>query len=538
MKNDLILFNGKIYSMEKERERFSAMAIRKGKIQELLDFDPPVPKKIAHKSIDLNGRTILPGLIDSHTHFMATAGLSAVGLSCYEVIDGRIWPNSLDGIRERVVALSRKINPSKPLLCSNYIVSAIKEDRLPYRQEIDAWFPERIVIFLTIDGHAGSYSTPALVKMGVDPRGHNGIFAGEVHARNVAKLNALIMGSMDFNTILTGIATTINQALTYGLTGIHCLEGFRNRAKDQSLRIFTMIAPRLPIHLRLYPQIRSVEEASKIFKVMGRRRIGGCGAWAIDGAVGAKTAAFYEAYQGGDSCGQLYNTYENIMKDIQSAHQNGCQVTSHVIGTRGIDQLVKAYDNLEKDKNLLRHRIDHFEFPTPEAVKKAVLQNNLLIVPQPGFFWMDETIKGMGTYRKYLSSQTINRSLPLKTIVRMGGIICGSSDSPVQSLNPFLQIHGMVNYPIEKERLSVYEAFRSYTYNGAWATFEEESRGTLKKGKLADFIIMLQNPFEIPPESLLGLKVQSTWIGGRKTRPVKLSPASLPFLLFRKKKKL
>lgn len=523
--------------MASEGECFSAMGIHKGKVVELFDGD--LPKSIAGKRLNLNGRAVLPGLIDSHVHFMATAGMIAVGISCYEITEEGIKPDCLDGIRERVVRLAQNVDPRKPLLCNNYIVSTIKEDRLPYRQEIDSWLPGRDVVFLTIDGHAGSYSTPALTKMGVDPEGHSGVVTGKVHEKSIEKLNDLILGTMDLKAILRGVADTVNQAIGYGLTGIHCLEGFSNSLDDQSLKLFTLIAPRLPLHLRLYPQIRSVNDASKLFPLMKSPRIGGCGSWAIDGAVGAGTAAFYDAYKGGENRGELYNTDEKIGNDIRSANEKGCQITSHVIGTRGIDQLVNAYTALGQEANPLRHRIDHFEFPTPEAVRTGVESHRLLIVPQPGFFWMDETVKGMGTYRKYLSTETINRSVPLKTIVRMGGIVCGSSDSPVQSLNPFEQIHGMVNYPIENERLSVYEAFRSYTFNGAWATFEEKSRGTLEKGKEGDFIILKQNPFEIEPENLAGLEVLSTWIGGRRVNSIKLSPMRLPlFLWLRKKKKI
>jgi len=101
---------------------------------------------------------------------------------------------------------------------------------------------------------------------------------------------------------------------------------------------------------------------------------------------------------------------------------------------------------------------------------------------------MDENFPGMGTYRKYLKPEIVDMQIPLKTIYEMGGIICGSSDAPVQDISPFLQIHGMVNFPIVNERLSVYQAFRTYTYYAAYATFEENIRGTLSEGKLADFV--------------------------------------------------
>ena len=93
-------------------------------------------------------------------------------------------------------------------------------------------------------------------------------------------------------------------------------------------------------------------------------------------------------------------------------------------------------------------------------------------------------------HRKYLRPEQFDRQIPLRTIVEEGEIICGSSDSPVQTINPFIQLHGMVNFPLVNEQLSVYQALRTYTYNGAYSTFEETERGTLTAGKWADFIIL------------------------------------------------
>jgi predicted amidohydrolase YtcJ len=253
--------------------------------------------------------------------------------------------------------------------------------------------------------------------------------------------------------------------------------------------------------------------------ILLNKRLGGCGGSMQDGAVGAKTAAFFEPYVGEpENFGRLYYPEDQLISDLRGYYKKGFQFTSHAIGTAAIERIVNANDvvlteNTDFD-NRLRNRIDHFEFPTEEQVETAIGKLNLLVVPQPGFSWMDENFPGMGTYRKYLSPEIVDMQIPLKTIYEMGGIICGSSDAPVQEISPFLQIHGMVNFPIVNERLNVYQAFRTYTYNAAYATFEENIRGTLSSGKKADFIVLEDDPFKIPEDKLIELKVERTFVNG------------------------
>jgi predicted amidohydrolase YtcJ len=156
-----------------------------------------------------------------------------------------------------------------------------------------------------------------------------------------------------------------------------------------------------------------------------------------------------------------------------------------------------------------------------EQVDKAVDELHLLFTAQPGYSWVDETFQQ--AYRKYLRPEQFDRQIPLRTIVDKGGIICGSSDSPVQTINPFIQLHGMVNFPLVNEQLTVYQALRSYTYNGAYSTFEEIERGTLATGKWADFIILHENPFEISPEKIIELTVDQTFMRGRLAKKLNLS---------------
>jgi predicted amidohydrolase YtcJ len=377
--------------------------------------------------------------------------------------------------------------------------------------------------------------------MGFDPKSHNGILNGEDHEFNVGKMDQIIMKSLSVSTLCKGVQHLINDAIDHGIVGIHCLDGLKE-TNDLSLWFLSKFAPTLPLYLRLFPQLLNMTEVEKYSKLMQYKRVGGCYQWEMDGSIGSQTASFFESFATDpQNFGRLLYPYETVLAKVREAYKLGYQIISHAIGTKGIDNILNAFDTVLTENNDLtnkhRLRIEHFEFPTLEQVDRAVDRCHLLFTAQPGYSWMDETFQK--AYRKYLRPEQFNRQIPMRTIVEKGGIICGSSDSPVQTIDPFTQLHGMVNFPLQKEQLSVYQALRCYTYNGAYSTFEESFRGTLKVGKWADFIVLTEDPFHMAKERIIDLKVEKTILQGRLAH--KMNSSTTGFLikgLFAKKRQI
>ncbi len=534
---DLLIYNAKIYSLEKEGEIFSTMTIKNGRIANLFPDNPPLEsiRKMSRNTIDAENQTILPGLIDSHMHFVMTAAMSVLSTPISVYQEGVFSPKNIAEVKE-IVKTNYQITSNKaPLIFNNYVIPTIAENRLPTRMELDEWAPNRLVTIISIDGHSFSLSSKGLRQLGINPENHDGILNEDMEEFNMDKLVNLFTSSLNMKILAEGIQKTINTAIDKGLVGLHCLEGFQDDpSANLSLKVMKLIGTKIPLKLRLYPQVKDVSKLNSYFKKMRSRRVGGCGAWDMDGAVGAKTAAFDKPYLGeSENYGSLLLTKEEIFPLMYAAQSSCTQITTHAIGTTAINELLEAHTVLKSefgtDTKNLRHRIDHFEFPSKKAIDRAVTDLDLLIVPQPGFNWVDANYPGMDTYNKFLDPEIVLRQNPLKTIIGKGGIICGSSDSPVQALDPWLQIHGMVNFPIESERISLYEALRTYTYNGAYATFEENDRGTIKSGKHADFIMLSQNPFDINPANLLDIKVNKTFINGIELKKTNIAP--IPYLV-------
>lgn len=516
--------NARIYSLEREGECFGAMLVRGGRIVQLFgEARPRLADPRAVAQIDLGGRAVIPGMTDSHCHFLMSVATGVMGEAVSVISAQGMLPCDLSGVRDKMIAYGRTKGPRPPLLFHNYIVPSIAEKRLPEKAEIDAWLPGRIVIVLSMDGHSSAYSSAALQAIGLaDPDG-NGILKGQAHEFHMGKVNTFLQSKLSLGLILKGTLQLANDAAAHGLTGLHCLEGFDDDPKDLSLWFMTHIAAALPLRLRTYSQYPDTAKVQPYARYLRGKRIGGCLAWEMDGAVSSHTAAFLEDYRDEPgNQGACYYTVDEARRMVERAHVAGYQVTAHALGTRGIETLLSAYEQVfarhGEEGNRLRHRIDHFEFPAPDQVGRA-LAHRLLMTVQPGFAWVDDTYQR--AYRQFLSDSVYALQVPLKTIAAAGGMLLGSSDSPVQHLNPFLQMQGMVSFPLASERLSVYEALRTYTYNGAYATFEEDQRGTLRPGKRADFAVLEKDPFAIDPQAIHTIKVIQTYIDGRPYKALK-----------------
>ncbi|MHA1231083.1 MAG: amidohydrolase [Candidatus Helarchaeota archaeon] len=542
---DVIVLNAVIYPLDNRGNIIEAFAIKKGKIVKIYTKEPGNSNIIAKKTIDMEGKTIIPAFTDSHFHFMATAALKKMAFYVSEFKEGKLVFYDLEEVGKKIKEFADQIPRSRPVLCYNYVISAISEDRLPTRYELDSWCPDRAVVIISMDGHSSAYSTKALRMMNIDPEGHDGILRGEDHEFNMNRLQDIVKKTLSISMLIAGVEEVINDAIQHGIVGLHCLDGFDELKKDLALWFISKFGGIFPIYIRLYPQIRDANRILSIVKRMSYKRIGGCGGWEMDGSISSKTAAFFESYKDDpENFGRCYMSQDQVNHYVKIANELGFQICSHAIGTKAIERILSGYESVLKvepnnqgQKNPLRHRIEHFEFPTSEQVERAIKKLGLLVSAQPGFSWMDDNFQR--AYRKYLTKEQFERQIPLKTIFKLGGFILGSSDSPVQHLNPFIQIHGMVNFPIKKERLDVYQALRTYTYNGAYATFEEDVRGTLTVGKSADFIILDKDPFKIPTDKIIDVKVLKTYLKGNEMKKYGLNTFKLILkYLFCKKRKI
>lgn len=517
-----------IHTMESEKAFATSMLVENGVIRAL-----SVTRKEAEQlcgpgnvtCVSLQGRHVYPCMTDGHVHLLQTLVLLAEGFDVCRIQSGGVVPDSLAGVEKRLRKFAQE-KPRQAMIVGNqYIITAIGEHRLPFRQELDEWCQGRPTVIYTIDGHASALSTAMLEKLGIPAQGHSGILSGEAHERVQGRMIDLIASQVTPGILARGIANFHNACAEYGISCVGALEGNGDSPKDLTTKLSVLLARRFDVDVRFYFQYMNIEKAMPLTKFQTHRRIGGCGDWEMDGSIGAHTAAFSAPFRDTGICAPTYYTQEEVDAAVEEADRRGFQVASHAIGDQAIERIVKA---LAKTSGKILHRIEHCEFASDDSVEE-IARRGYAVMAQPGYSWIDKRF--LHTYDRYLSEETL-RLMKFKTYVDRGICICGSSDSPVQSLDPWLQMLGMVQFYREEESVTPYEAFCCYTVNAAKAIGESHRRGRLIPGMRADFFTGDRNIFEMNPKELADFRPMKTYYAGKPARRWEGSVFELAKMLF------
>ncbi len=508
-----------IHTGVSETDAASSMLVKDGRII-ALDSEPVG----RFKRISLEGRHVYPCLIDGHTHLLQTVVLAAAGFDVCDITQTGVEPHDIAGVERRLRDFAAGKPRSAVLVGNSYIPSAVKERRLPSKLELDDWGGGRAMAIYTIDGHASALSTAMLIKLGLDPADSDGVFAGEAHERIQGRMMDIIGNSVTPGLIAKGVANFHNACARYGISCVGALEGFGDSKRDPTAKLILQLARRFAVDVRMYFQYMDIDRALPYHKYQAHPRIGGCGDWEMDGAVGAHSAAFSLPYRDTGSNAPLYYAQDYINTQVEKADARGLQIASHAIGDMAIGRILEA---LRHTTSGIKHRIEHCEF-ADDAEIEEIASRGYAVMMQPGYSWIDKRF--LHTYSQFLPDE-ITSALKLKTLYDKGICVCGSSDSPVQELDPWLQMLGMVQFYNDEESLTPYEAFRCYTVHPAAALLEAEERGTLEPGKVADFFTADTELFALPPASIVSFRPHATYYGGKPARVWRGTLAELALMM-------
>lgn len=450
--------------------------------------------------LDLRGGTVVPGFLDSHVHFTQTAlGKLAMDL------------NSAHSKQEIYALLSDALTrtPEGELIYGFGLDEMmLREKDLPSRQELDVIAPYHPVWLNRVEYHISVVNSRALNLLhlplnlsGVEKDAAGiptGILRGK--ANSLARIRFLDM--IPEETRKRGLHKAAAAALEVGITTLNAMEGgylFRDVDADFLHRY----SPALPVDIVLFYQTTDVEKVL----AMGLKRIGGC--IFLDGSFGSRNAALSSEYEDGSGDGVLFFTDEEIEEFVENAHNAGLQITVHAIGDKAIDQILRAYEKvlMRNPRVDHRHRIEHFELPSPEHIRLA-RELGIVVSVQPAY--EDRWGGPGGMYEMRLGSERMMRTNPFREEWDAGLCLVGGSDSDVTPMNPILGIHAAVNHPNPAHRLTPKEALRMFTRNAAWSVFEEDRKGKIAAGKLADLVVLSDNPLTVPPCSIKDITVMMT----------------------------
>lgn len=505
LKNGLAFYNANIITMNPQRPRAQALVVREGRIVAVGSWDEVAPSADGIPLLDLTGKSVLPGLIDTHVHFLWTA----LSLAALDVSDAEDHA-ALGAIVGQAVA---KTPPGDLILGMGFTEYALyAEETGPIIEALDAVAPDHPVYLIGVTGHTSAVNTPALELL-TAPAGTPGVIrdaGGRPNGLLTNKANDLAFDRFyqhfDADTKAAEMVTgVVEKAHAVGITTLHALDGGIG-AGDKAVEAFLATIPTLSLRFVFFYQTMDVDRVVEL----GLPRIGGC--ILLDGDIGPHTAALTEPYADDpECCGTLYHTQEEIDAFVLQAHQAGLQVAMHAIGDAAIEQALDAYEAAlsAHPRDDHRHRIEHADIIREDQIRRA-RRLGLALAVQPPFnhYWPHTK------YYPTLGEERAWRADPFRTMTSAGLLLAGGSDSTVTPLGPLIGVHAAVNHSNPAERMSVQQALELYTINGARIAFQETDRGSLQVGKLGDLVVLAEDPFLVDPGRLKEIPVEMTVIGG------------------------
>jgi predicted amidohydrolase YtcJ len=524
---DLILLKGNVLTVDTHFSRAEAIAVKDDRILKVgtnREVAPLAGK--GTKTIDLQGKTVLPGFIDVHCH-MWSYGTKLSQIDC------RSPPiQSIDQIIEKLQEQAKNTPKNKWVIGWGYDDTKLTNKRHPTRHDLDKASLEHPIALRRICGHTMVVNTAGLkavhyLTTNSQPEGgeiekdvETGELTGILRETAMNPVNAIIH-TFTSKENQAAITRACQQALKEGITSYQ-----EAGLTAQIIRAYLNLQAKHMLPVRVYMMIASnlLDAIVKTGLVTGFGnewlKIGAIKI-VMDGGMGGKTAALYEPYEGTHhNRGIIYMKQAKLNNIVKKAHDAGFQIAIHAIGDRAIDISLNALERAveEQPRKNHRHRIEHCGLTPPyiiERLKKLKIQP----IGQPPFIY------NIGdSFKQNLGTKRIRWTYPFKTWFNEGLHPSGSSDRPAGSSDyaPLIGIWAAVNRRTEtgkilapEEKITIEQAIRMYTINAAYTNFEENEKGSIEQGKLADMVVLSDDPTKIALDDIKAINIKSTIVGGQ-----------------------
>lgn len=531
MQAELVLYNGVIRTQHDAYPRVSAIAIRAGKVLaigddiEVLDFLSPFGKKI-----DLQGKLVLPGLIDAHVHLSwYAAALQAVNL---------VHTVSIQDAVERVWQRAASAQPGEWIRGHGWAQIEWEGGGFPSAVDLDAVVNNNPLYLTAHSTHAAWVNSAALRAAGItastpDPEGGrigrdesgnpNGLLF-----ENAMALVANVIPPASIEQIAEQVKAAIERAHRGGLTGIHDFDG------AEAFQAYQLLHQRGDLTLRIVKNIPVKLLDSAI--ALGLRwgfgddmlRIGGVKTFA-DGALGPRTAWMIQPYENEpDNFGINVTDPEEMYENVSKASAAGLPSTIHAIGDRAVHEVLNVYEAVRKEEvargigpTQMRHRIEHVQIIHPHDALRLG-QMGIIASMQPNHATSDMIMAD--AYWGDRADWAYNWRLQLNA----GAPVAFGSDAPIEPIEPLPNIQAAVTRrrldgtpgtdgwrPGDRGRLSIDEAVHGFTRGAAYAGGVEDRLGQLAPGTLADLVVLDRDLWEVDPMQIAEVGVLGTMVGGK-----------------------
>lgn len=509
---DLVIKNGKIFTVTDEHPFVQAVAVRDGKIL-AVGTSENIARYVgeATKVLDVGGKLVIPGFIDGHCHF-SSGGHS---LSMLDVGNA----GSIASIQKQIAAKIEEIPEGAAVFgfASFPNPGLYKGLGWPTKEILDKVSPDNPVVMRRRGGHAVWVNSKALQKSNITkdsevPEGGEIVLDPETgEPTGVLKEAAQsLLKVWDRPKPKEDILRALNHAAELGLTGIHTASYLKEIEIYKEIKEEGKLTLRVNAWLPIGGLDDYIQKGIKRGQGDEWVRIGFLKAF-IDGTIGVRSALMFEPFaEDPGNTGLAQYKEEEFYALVEKAHAHGYQVGVHAIGDKGVHWVLNAIERAQQKhgKKGLRHRVEHNTVTTFEDTERY---GKLGVVAS-----MQPNITGSEMYRRMRLGIARARRVDMwKTLLKNGAMLAWGTDWQVSPLNPMFNLYQLVTRYYEEERLTMAEAIKYYTYGPAYASFEEDIKGTLEKGKLADMVVLSQDLFTIDPKEIPNTKVLFTILGGK-----------------------
>ncbi|MCY4028199.1 MAG: amidohydrolase [Acidobacteria bacterium] len=521
---DLLLHGGKVFSADALLSTYSAVAVRDGRIVGL-GWDGLARRFDAARTIDLAGRLVVPGFIDTHVHVSGDAErwVDLAGLE------------NIAELKARVTRKAEQLGSGEWITGYGWSEDELAEQRRPLRWDLDDAAPANPVILTRAGAHSSAASSLALEAAGLTPDTATPP-GGIIEVDDEGRMNGILREGAQYlvsrlvpdatsEELRASFVDNLRGLLALGITSI-IQAGVDIEGYAEWERVYAAHAgelPRAAVQLRVPPD---PPQAIDMLRRFGRRtgagdewlRVGAV-KFFVDGGFSGAAAWTLEPYKGQPDyygSGPLIDE-AGLLEISRTAHDMGWQLGFHAIGDAAIKMTIDAWSRMLEAAPRADHRhfLNHFTVTPPAETMQRMADWNIHIAQQPNFtFTID------GRYAEHLAGERYQTNNPLRTPMRHGVVVALGSDilpfGPLVGLQAAVTRRGMSGAVVGPgEALTMPEALVGYTRVAAHLTFEEDEKGTIEVGKLADLVVLSQDLLTIDPERTTDTEVDLTVLGGR-----------------------
>ena len=525
---DLVLLNGAVWTVNPAQPWAEAVAIKGDEILEA-GSSQEISRMIGDSTqiIDLKGDLVLPGFIDSHTHFL-DGGFSLLSVRLKDA-------GSREEFIARIEDRAKEIGKGAWILEGDWDHQSFDPPELPRKEWIDSVTLHNPVCVSRHDGHMVLVNSLALKLAGItkdtpSPAGGEIVKDADTGEPTGILKDAAMNLAMkyipepSFKEKLKAAEVALKHAAEAGITSIHDMAYADNFEVYQELLRLNKLTARLYVYIPITEV--DIYTRLKLKTPFGNNllKIGGLKGF-VDGSLGSSTALFFDHYTDNPQKKGLLHSQmfpEGIMeKRIIQADKAGLQVAIHAIGDRANNILLDIFERIiaQSEKRDRRWRIEHAQHLLPADIER-IANLDIIASVQP-YHAIDD---GRWAERK-IGRKRCQYTYAFKSLLEKGAILACGSDWTVAPLDPIGGIYAAVTrqtldgkHPegwFPEQKISLEEAVKGYTINGAYAEFSENIKGSVEKGKLADLVVLSRNIFKIPPEEIKKTEVKMTILNGK-----------------------